>query len=42
MARDGLKIDPVLPEGIERTELRGIPGRWGRIDVTSDVKEAVA
>jgi glycogen debranching enzyme len=27
-----LRVDPVLPEGIDRLELRGIPGRWGRAD----------
>jgi glycogen debranching enzyme len=34
-------VDPVLPDGIARVELRGIPARWGRIDASSEVKEVV-
>ena len=30
-----LAVDPRLPQGIERIELRGIPGRWGRADAHS-------
>jgi hypothetical protein len=33
-------MDPHLPEKIERIELTGIPGRWGRVDASSAVKEA--
>jgi glycogen debranching enzyme len=29
---DELVVDPWLPAGIERVELRGVPGRWGRAD----------
>jgi mercuric reductase len=29
---DELKSDPYLPDTIERVELAGIPGRWGRTD----------
>jgi glycogen debranching enzyme len=29
---DELAVDPWLPAGIERVELRGVPGRWGRAD----------
>ncbi len=32
---DDLRVDPYLPALIERIELRGIPGRWGRADVTT-------
>jgi glycogen debranching enzyme len=35
---DELRSEPHLPETIERIELTGIPGRWGRADVGS-VKE---
>jgi glycogen debranching enzyme len=31
-----LVVDPRLPRGIERIELLGIPGRWGRTDARSD------
>jgi len=34
--RDGLRVDPFLPEGIGRLELRGIPGRWGRVDAGAE------
>jgi glycogen debranching enzyme len=34
-AGDRLVVDPVLPEGIQLVELRGIPGRWGRTDARS-------
>jgi glycogen debranching enzyme len=37
-----LDVDPALPPSIERIHLNGIPGRWGRIDVSSQAKEAVA
>jgi glycogen debranching enzyme len=30
-----LAVDPWLPRGIERIELRGIPGRWGRTDAVA-------
>lgn len=33
---DGLAVDPFLPSGIARLELRGIPGRWGRVDAASE------
>jgi hypothetical protein len=36
-----LSMDPHLPEKIERIELTGIPGRWGRVDPSSAVKEAM-
>ena len=32
---DELRSEPHLPETIERIELTGIPGRWGRADVGS-------
>jgi glycogen debranching enzyme len=32
---DELRSDPHLPDTIERIELVGIPGRWGRADVAS-------
>jgi glycogen debranching enzyme len=35
-----LESDPSLPEGIERLELRGIPGRWGRTDAVAEAMEA--
>jgi glycogen debranching enzyme len=35
---DGLGSDPYLPDKIERIELAGIPGRWGRADASA-VKE---
>ena len=30
-----LRVDPVVPEGIGRLALRGIPGRWTRADAVS-------
>jgi glycogen debranching enzyme len=33
---DELGSDPVLPEGINRVELRDIPGRWGRAATTTE------
>ena len=30
-----LVVAPRLPDGIERIELRGIPGRWGRAEALS-------
>jgi glycogen debranching enzyme len=39
---DELQTDPHLPDVIERLELTEIPGRWGRTDATSAVKEAFA
>jgi glycogen debranching enzyme len=36
-----LSVEPVLPEGIHRIDLRAVPGRWGRQDVSSEIKEAV-
>jgi glycogen debranching enzyme len=40
---EGLEVDPGLPAGIERIELRGIPGRWGRADAVAEeaVKEVM-
>ncbi len=38
---DELLSDPVLPPGIGAIELRGIPGRWGRADVSA-TREGVA
>ena len=38
---DELRVDPLLPNRIERIELSGIPGRWGRADATNEVKEVV-
>ena len=32
---DDLSIDPWLPTGIERVELHGVPGRWGRADAVA-------
>jgi glycogen debranching enzyme len=32
---DELLVDPWLPEGIDRVELRGISGRWGRADAVA-------
>ncbi|MER7331132.1 MULTISPECIES: glycogen debranching N-terminal domain-containing protein [unclassified Micromonospora] len=32
---EGLASDPVLPEGIGRIDLLGIPGRWGAADVVT-------
>ena len=29
---EGLRVDPHLPDAIERIEISGIPGRWGRVD----------
>jgi glycogen debranching enzyme len=40
--RDQLGIDPVLPDGIERIALRGIPGRWGRTDAVAELAAAPA
>jgi glycogen debranching enzyme len=40
-AADELRSDPVLPEGIERIELREIPGRWGRAATTTREMEEV-
>ena len=31
-----LSIDPVLPSVVSQIDLTGIPGRWGRIDVSAD------
>ncbi|MGH3033682.1 MAG: amylo-alpha-1,6-glucosidase [Gaiellaceae bacterium] len=33
---DDLSVDPVLPDGISRLELRGVPGRWGRADAVAE------
>jgi glycogen debranching enzyme len=33
---DDLLADPILPETIDRIELRSIPGRWGRSDVVAE------
>jgi glycogen debranching enzyme len=38
---DALRVDPVLPEGIGRIELRGIPGRWGRVDALAEREPAL-
>jgi glycogen debranching enzyme len=32
---DELRIEAVLPEAIGDVELRGIPGRWGRVDAVA-------
>ena len=32
---DHLRVDPVVPDGIGRLALRGIPGRWERTDAVS-------
>ncbi|HYU60486.1 MAG TPA: glycogen debranching N-terminal domain-containing protein [Solirubrobacterales bacterium] len=40
--RDQLGIDPLLPDGIERIALRGIPGRWGRTDAVAEGAAAPA
>jgi glycogen debranching enzyme len=29
---DRLLVDPAVPDAIERLELLGVPGRWGRVD----------
>jgi len=39
---DQLNVNPYLPDKIERIELTGIPGRWGRVDASNAVKEAIA
>ena len=39
---DDLSADPHLPDKIERIELTGIPGRWGRTDASTAPKEAIA
>jgi glycogen debranching enzyme len=39
---DELAIDPWLPGGIERVELRGVPGRWGRADAVARPVASVA
>jgi glycogen debranching enzyme len=31
-AEGQLTVDPVLPEGVGRLGLHGVPGRWGRVD----------
>jgi glycogen debranching enzyme len=31
-AEGQLTVDPVLPKGVGRLALRGVPGRWGRAD----------
>jgi glycogen debranching enzyme len=38
---DELRSDPHLPTEIGRLELTGIPGRWGRTDVTTHALEEV-
>jgi glycogen debranching enzyme len=38
---DELVSDPVLPDGIGRLELRGVPGRWGRVDIHTELTEAL-
>src|ERR671934_251365 len=38
---DELRSEPHLPDKIERIELGGIPGRWGRTDASSAAKEAL-
>ncbi len=39
---DELRSDPVLPDGINRIELQGVPGRWGREDVVAQRPEPPA
>jgi glycogen debranching enzyme len=36
-----LRIDPHLPDPIDRIDLAGIPGRWGRTDVSTRALEGV-
>jgi glycogen debranching enzyme len=38
---DELRSDPHLPDEIARLELTGVPGRWGRADVTTHALEEV-
>jgi glycogen debranching enzyme len=38
---DELTIDPVIPEQIASLALRGIPGRWGRIDAVAETAVVV-
>jgi hypothetical protein len=36
-----VRLATVFVRSLERIELSGIPGRWGRADATSEVKEVV-
>jgi putative sterol carrier protein len=31
-----LSVNPVLPDAIGQLEIAGVPGRWGRVDVSAD------
>ena len=37
---EGLEYSPSLPKGIQRLELRGVAGHWGRTDAVADRVEA--
>ncbi len=39
---EDLLVDPVLPDGIGRVELRSIPGRWGHADAIAEPAQVVA
>jgi len=39
---DDLNVNPHLPDKIGSIELGGIPGRWGRVEASTAVKEAIA
>ncbi|MPZ50708.1 MAG: amylo-alpha-1,6-glucosidase [Dehalococcoidia bacterium] len=36
-----LTVDPVLPQAIGQLEISGIPGRWGRVDVSADAARSL-
>jgi putative sterol carrier protein len=36
-----LEADPILPPAISKLQVRGIPGRWGRTDVSADAADAL-
>ena len=38
---DHLVVDPVLPRGIRRLEVKGVLGRWGRADAAGERADAV-
>jgi hypothetical protein len=38
---DELTADPYLPEAFRELELRGVTGRWGRVDLSADVGAAL-
>jgi glycogen debranching enzyme len=37
-----LRIEPHVPDKIDRISLTGIPGRWGRTEASTALKEAIA